>query len=329
MHQIDIAVIGAGPCGIAVGVAAEKAGADAVLFDKGCITSSIVNYPYYMRFFSTADRLEVGGVPFTITEKNPSRQESLVYYRRVVEHFGLVVRQYEGVEKIEGREGAFRIRTRTMAGTVGEFEARYIVMATGGFHAPNLLEVPGEDLPKVLHYYREPYPFSDQDVLVVGGRNSAVESALELFRTGARVTLVHFLDRIDQGVKPWVIPDITNRLEQGQISAYWEHRVAEITPTTVKLRDEETGKITELKNDWVLAMTGWHPNPTLLRELGVGIDEETGIPKHDTATLETDVPGVFLAGVLAAGNNANKIFIENGRAHGEQILQALKQSGRI
>ena len=329
MEQIDIAIIGAGPCGIAVGAAAAEAGAGAVLFEKGCVTDSIVNYPYYMRFFSTADRLEVGNVPFTIPEKNPSRQEALVYYRRVVQHFGMQVRQYEEVEAVAGGEGDFYITTRTKAGERREIRARYLVMATGGFHGPNLLGVPGEDLSKVLHYYREPYPFYDQDVLVVGGRNSAVESALELFRVGARVTMVHFLRGIDDGVKPWVVPDITNRLEQGQIDVFWGHRVVEVTPGTVKLREEGSGQLTELKNDWVLAMTGWHPNPVLLRGMGVEIDGESGIPSHDPSTMETNIPGVFVAGVLAAGNNANKIFIENGRAHGGLILKALKESGRI
>ncbi|MGW8264884.1 MAG: YpdA family putative bacillithiol disulfide reductase [Longimicrobiales bacterium] len=329
MEQIEMVVIGAGPCGIAVGAAAAKAGVRAVLIDKGCITNSIVEYPFYMRFFSTTDRLEVGGVPWAIPEKNPSRQDALVYYRRVVEHFGMEVLQYEGVEAITGSEGDFRLTTRTKDGSEKEVRARTLVMATGGFHGPNLLGVPGEDLSKVLHYYKEPYPFFGQDVLVVGGRNSAVEASLELFRAGARVTLVHFLDWIDDGVKPWVIPDITNRLEQGQIAVHWRHRVAEITPGRVKLRDEDTGDITELPNDWVLAMTGWHPNPTLLRMLGVEINVESGIPTHDPSTMETNVPGVFLAGVLAAGNNANKIFIENGRAHGELILKALKESGRI
>ena len=326
---MDIAIIGAGPCGIAVGAAAAPAGAEAVLFDKGCITHSIVDYPYYMRFFSTADRLEVGGVPFTITEKNPSRQEALVYYRRVVEHFGMTVRQYEGVEEIRGTAGDFLLRTRSRAGEERSYRAGQVVMATGGFHGPNLLKVPGEDLPKVLHYYREPYPFFAQDVVVVGGRNSAVESALELYRAGARVTLVHFEEWIDQGVKPWVVPDITNRLEKKEIPSFFRTRVAEITPTAVKLRNEEDGSVTEIPNDWVLAMTGWHPDPTLLRDLGVRIDEDTGIPSHDPETMETNVPGVFLAGVLAAGNNANRIFIENGRAHGGQILKALKISGRL
>jgi len=329
MEQIDIAVIGAGPCGIAVGAAAAEAGVRAILFDKGCVTNSIVNYPYYMRFFSTADRLEVGNVPFAIPEKNPSRQEALVYYRRVVQHFALEVRQYEGVESVTGAEGAFHVRSRSMAGEERQIAARYVVMATGGFHGPNLLGVPGEELPKVLHYYKEAYPYYDQDVLVVGGRNSAVEAALELFRSGARVTLVHFLDWIDDGVKPWVVPDITNRLDQGQIRAFWRHRVTEIGPTFVRLKDEDDGAVSELDNDWVLAMTGWHPDPSLLREMGVEVDLRSGIPHHDPSTMETNIPGVFLAGVLAAGNNANKIFIENGRAHGGLILKALKESARI
>ena len=327
MDPIDIAVVGAGPCGIAVGAAAHERRLRAVLFDKGCVAASLVNYPHYMRFFSTSDRLEVGGVPFAIPEKNPSRLEALVYYRRVAQHFRLDIRQYQSVESISGSEGSFTLKTRKMSGQEQEFEAKRIVMATGGFHAPNMLEVPGEDLPNVLHYYREPHPFFDQDVLVVGGSNSAVEASLELYRSGARVTMVHFLSQLDKGVKPWVVPDITNRLEQGDIGVYWEHRVVEIAPETVTLKDQETGELTELKNDWVLALTGWRPNPTLLRELGVEVDETTGIPTHDPQTMETNVPGVFIAGVLAAGNNANKIFIENGRAHGGQIVQAIVKGG--
>jgi thioredoxin reductase (NADPH) len=320
---MDIAVIGAGPCGIAVGAAACEHNLEAVLFDKGCVAASIVNYPYYMRFFSTADRLEIAGIPWAIPQKNPSREEALVYYRRVAQHFGLDVRQYEGVESVSGSDGSFLVKTRTMSGRENEYEARQIVMATGGFHAPNMLEVPGEGLPKVLHYYKEPHPFYDQDVLVVGGSNSAVEASLELFRNGARVTMVHFLDRLDKGVKAWVVPDITNRLEQGDIEVFWRHRIKEILPESVVLRHEDTGETTEVRNDWVLALTGWRPNPTLLRDLGVEIDEATGIPSHDPETMETNIPGVFIAGVLAAGNNANKIFIENGRAHGGQIVRAI------
>jgi thioredoxin reductase (NADPH) len=329
METLDIAIIGAGPCGIAVGAAAREAGARATLFDRGCITNSIVRYPYYMRFFSTSDRLQIAGIPWAIPEKNPSRREALVYYRGVVEHFDLNVRQYQDVVEVTGEEGDFQLRTRKMSGEEELWRARYLVVATGGFHAPNMLDVPGEDLPKVLHYYAEPYPFYDQDVLVVGGSNSAVEASLELYRAGARVTLVHFLDWIDKGVKAWVVPDITNRLEKGEINAFWRHRVAHIKPTSVTVKDEGSGRTTEIANDWVLAMTGWRSDPIHLQQLGVKIHPETGVPEHDPVSMETNIPGVFIAGVLAAGNNANKIFIENGRAHGGQILGALTLEGRL
>ncbi|MDT8340958.1 MAG: YpdA family putative bacillithiol disulfide reductase [Longimicrobiales bacterium] len=327
MRELDLAVVGAGPCGIAVGAAAARAGLSAVLFDRGCVTSSIVEYPYYMTFFSTARMLEVGGVPFTIPDSKPTRREALAYYRYVVDHFGMEVRQYEEVTGISGSAGSFLLRTRTPDGATAEWRARAVAMATGGFHRPNYLGVPGEDLPKVLHYYREPYPFFRQRVLVVGAGNSAVESALELFRNGAQVTLVHFLHQIDRGVKPWVVPDITNRLERGEIPVHWGHRVAEVKPGSVVLRSDADGHLTEIDNDWVLAMTGWRPDPVLLRSLGVSIDPDSGIPGHDPETMESDVPGIYIAGVLAAGNNANKIFIENGREHGDRIVRHLAGAG--
>ena len=318
--RMEIIVVGAGPCGIAVGAAAKKAGLSCVLFDKGCITSSIVGYPYYMTFFSTAVMLEVGDVPFTIPESKPTRREALAYYRRVVEHWDLDVRQYEEVLEIEGTEGDFTIKTRRRDGTEEIYAAAAVVVATGGFQAPNYLGVPGEELDKVRHYYHEPYPFYDQDVLVVGAGNSAVESALEMFRNGVRVSMVHFADTIDHGVKPWVVPDITNRLERDEIRMYWKHRVARVTPTSVVLRAEEDGSETEIANDFVLAMTGWRSDHSRLVSLGVSIDDETGIPAHERSNMETDVPGLYIAGVIAAGHNANKIFIENGREHGGLIV---------
>ena len=316
----EIIVVGAGPCGIAVGAAAKKAGVSCLLLDRGCITASLVNYPYYMTFFSTAKMLEIGEIPFTIPEAKPTRREALAYYRFVVRHWDVDVRQYESVEDISGTEGDFTVRTRRSDGSESTYRADAVVVATGGFHRPNLLGVPGEDLPKVLHYYKEPYPFYDQDVLVVGAGNSAVESALEMFRNGARVSLVHFLDKIDRGVKPWVVPDITNRLERGEIPVYWRHRVARIEPGSVVLRDDVTGGTVTLENDFVVAMTGWRADPAMLRDLGVAIDEETGKPAHDPETMATNVPGIYIAGVIAAGHDANKIFIENGREHGGLIV---------
>jgi len=317
--RYELIVVGAGPCGIAVGAAAKKTGLSCVLFDKGCVTSSLINYPYYMTFFSTAVMLEVGDVPFTIPESKPTRREALAYYRRVVDHWGIEVRQYEEVVGIEGTEGDFTLKTRRSDGEETLYAAAAVVVATGGFQEPNFLDVPGEGLSKVHHYYHEPYAYYDQDVLVVGAGNSAVESALEMFRNGARVTLVHFLDKIDRGVKPWVVPDITNRLEKGEIPVYWEHRVAEVRPKSVVLRAED-GAETEIDNDFVVAMTGWRSDHSQLASLGVEIDDETGIPSHDKKTMRTNVGGLYIAGVIAAGHNANKIFIENGREHGTLIV---------
>jgi thioredoxin reductase (NADPH) len=273
-----------------------------------------------MTFFSTAAKLEIGDVPFTIPEAKPTRREALAYYRRVVAHFGLGVHQYEAVEGITGQEGAFRVTTRRRDGRERAWSARAVVVATGGFHEPNWLGVPGEDLAKVHHYYREPYPFYDQDVLVVGAGNSAVEAALDMYRNGVRVRMVHFADAIDPGVKPWVVPDITNRLEKGEIPVHWRHRVSEIRWNEVELSHVETRECVTIANDWVLAMTGWRANPVLLWELGVSFDPANGIPAHDPDTMQTDVAGVYIAGVLAAGHDANKIFIENGREHGGRIV---------
>jgi thioredoxin reductase (NADPH) len=318
--RLDLIVVGAGPCGIAVGAAAKRAGLSCVLFDKGCLTQSLVGYPYYMTFFSTAVLLEVGGVPFTIPDPKPTRREALAYYRKVVDHWRLDVRQYEEVIAIEGREGSFDVRTRRAGGDVTTHAAAAVVVATGGFDRPNALGVPGEALPKVRHEYREPYPYYGSDVLIVGAGNSAVEAALELHRNGAYVAMVHFADALDRGVKPWIVPDITNRLAKNEIVMYWRHRVAEVRPSTVVLKSEADATEIEVANDFVLALTGWRADHTLLASLGVTIDGATGIPCHEPKTMQTNVGGVYLAGVLAAGHDANKIFIENGREHGELIV---------
>ena len=318
--RFDLIVVGAGPCGIAVGAAAEKAGLSCILVEKGCVTNSLVSYPYYMTFFSTAIMLEVGGVPFTIPNAKPTRREALAYYRQVIKNCGVDVRQYEEVEEIFGEEGDFTVRALTSGKREETYLAEAMVIATGGFQTPNYLGVPGEDLPRVHHYYHEPYPYYNQNVLVVGGGNSAVESALEMFRNGAQVTMVHFADSIDRGVKPWVVPDITNRLAKGEIPVHWKSRVSEIRAESVVLRHEETGEETEIDNDFVVAMTGWRPNHEHLEALGVEIDTETAIPAHDGSTMETNVPGLYIAGVIAAGYDANKIFIENGRHHGGLIV---------
>lgn len=320
-ERVELAVVGAGPCGIAVGAAAAQRGVGAVLFDRGALCSSLLAYPPYMSFFSTAEKLEIADIPFTTSLPNPTRREALNYFRGVARHFDLDVRQYWGIEGIRGEEEGFRLDLRSQSGREKVVRARGVVVATGGFHSPNYLGVPGEELPKVSHYYREAHPYWNQDVVVIGGRNSAVECALELFRVGARVTLVHFEGDLDRGVKPWLLPDIRNRIEKGEVMARWHTRVAEILPESVRLRSETTGKIEEIPNDFVLAMTGWKPDASLLQDLGVGIDPITGVPAHDPATMETPVPKLFVAGVIAAGYDANRIFIENGREHGALIVR--------
>lgn len=343
-EPLDLVIVGAGPCGLAAAVAAKRAGLTYVVLDRGCITESLTHYPYYMTFFSTAERLEIGGVPFTIPEPKPTRREALAYYRHVVTHHGLEVRQYEDVTRIvrqnrgdvaDKREkrrvvrqnpavmankSGFIVHTRAQQGLEDRIRTRAVVIATGGFGEPNRLELDGgEPEGRVIHYYKDPFPFFDQDVIVVGGGNSAVEVALELYRSGARVRMVHFLEVFDRGVKPWVRPDIDNRVESGEIPMHWGSRVARLGPRTATIVRDDTGAASEVACDWVLAMTGWRPDRTLLHELGVETDPVTGIPEHDPTTMQTNVTGVYIAGVIAAGYNANKIFIENGREHGGLI----------
>jgi thioredoxin reductase (NADPH) len=316
-------VVGAGPCGLGVGVAARLANLRCVLVDKASVVWAITNYPTHMTFFSTAERLELGGVPFTTVADKPSRREALKYYQRIVRHFQLDVRTYERVQAIEQTPAGFRVHTQKTTGQVNSHGARNVVIATGYLDTPCLLNVPGEDLAKVTHYYREGSPYFEQDCLVVGGGNSAVDAALDLYRWGARVTLVHFGQTLDAGVKPWILPDIASRIRNGEIRARFGTRIAAIQPASVLLQSEQTGQMDEIANDWVFAMTGYRPDPTLLASLGVEIDEQTGIPCFDPATMQTQQAGVYIAGVMAAGFNANKIFIENGREHGPKIVSSV------
>lgn len=326
-ETFDILVVGAGPCGIAVGVAARERGLSCALFDRGAVTQSMMEHPTYTTYFSGPEKLEIAGVPFTTAGDKPTRREALRYYRKVAAYYGLDIRQFEEVVEVERGPDGFRVRTQARGGPRA-YSARNLVVATGYYDNPRLLDAPGADLPKVSYYFREPFPFFQQDVVVVGGGNSAADAALTCWREGARVTLVHLFDELDKGVKPWVRPDIDNRIAEGSIPALWRHRVAEIRPAEVVVESLETGERRTLPNDWVLAMVGYVPDPGLLRWLGVGIDTATGIPAHDPTTMETDVPGVFVAGVVAAGNDANKIFIENGKLHGPLIADAVARRVR-
>jgi thioredoxin reductase (NADPH) len=320
MDTCDLLIVGGGPCGLATAISAQRAGLRPLVLDAQVVCSTIAQYPTYVRFFSTAEKLSLGGIPFVIAEEKPTRRDALAYYRYVVRHFGIPLRQYERVERIDRSSGDFVVHSRAASGT-RETRAKAVVVATGFFGSPNLLRVPGEDLPHVAHVYREGHEAFLQDVLVVGGGNSAAEAALDLWRSGARVTLAHFGPTFDKRIKPWVLPDFENRVKEGQISARWSSRVVRIETDSVTL--ESQGKESRIPATRVYVMTGFAPDTTLLREAGVPIDAGTGIPAHDPETLETTVPGLFIAGVVVAGFDANKVFIENGRYHGDKIVSRL------
>jgi len=320
-ERLDAVIIGAGPCGLAAAIAFKRAGLLAVVIDRSCVVSGIAGYPTYITFFSTPERLAIGGVPFIVATEKPTRRDALAYYRAVTTLFDLDVRQYENVERIRRCDDSFAVESRTRHGDLRETRARAVVIATGYFGHPNRLDVPGEDLPHVTHLFTEGHWAFRQDVVVVGGGNSAVEAALDLYRSGARATIVHFLPQLDHNIKPWVLPDITNRIKDGSIGARFSSRVREITPEHVVL--ETPNGVDRVRADHVYLMVGYQPNAQLLVQLEVPIDPVTGIPAHDPATMETAVPGVFIAGVIASGNDANKTFIENGRFHGDLIARRL------
>jgi len=320
-HPLDLLIVGAGPCGLATAISAQRAGLTARVLDAGAVVSTITQYPYYVSFFSTAEKLSLGGVPFVVSTDKPSRRDGLTYYRAIVRHFGLDVRQYERVTSLAPHDGGWLAQSVTMEGEARETRARAVCVATGYFGSPNYLGVPGERLPHVAHVYHEGHGAFEQDVVVVGGGNSAAEAALDLWRAGARVTLVHFGPTFDKRIKPWVLPDLQNRMNEGAIGARWNSRVASIEPGVVTVRGPSGDE--RLPARFVYVMTGFAPNTGLLAEAGVPIDAETGIPRHDEQTLETSRAGLFIAGVVVAGYDANKVFIENGRFHGDKIVARL------
>ena len=318
---IPLLVIGAGPCGLAVGIAAKQAGIGCVLLDRRTAASTIERYPINMTFFSTPERIEIGGVPLISSGEKPTRREGLVYYRRVAAHYALDIRPGVEATSIRPINGEFEVGIREKHGA-GRLNARAVVVATGYFDQPNLLNVPGEDLPHVHHYFLEGHQYWRQKVVVIGAGNSGVDAALESWRAGAEVTLIHFGQGLDSTIKAWVLPDITNRIKDGSIAVRWGSRVTAITPDDVEVLGPD-GARERIPADAVLAMTGYHPDTSLLAGAGVPVDGATGIPAHDEATMMTPVRGLYIAGVIASGNDANRLFIENARGHGELILRDL------
>jgi thioredoxin reductase (NADPH) len=309
-------------------VAAKKAGLSCVLLDRRTIVSTIERYPLSMTFFSTPERIEIGEIPFIASHEKPTRRDGLIYYRRVAEHYGLDVRpSEEAVDVVRETDGAFRVEVRRPHDEK-VYRAGAVVFATGYYDNPNFLGVPGEDLPHVAHYFSEGHPYWRRRVVVIGAGNSSVDAALECWRAGAIVTLVHFGEGFDKTVKAWVLPDIVNRVKEGSIGVRWHSRVRAITPTEVEIASDESGAVECLPTDAVLAMTGYHADSTMLLRLGVPVDPVTGIPAHDEASMATPLPGVYLAGVIASGNDANRLFIENARGHGELIVRDILQEKR-
>src|SRR4030095_1542930 len=317
MELLDIAIIGAGPTGLATAIEAHRRGLKYVVLDKGCITNSILGFPSHMVFFTTPELLEIGGMPLISEREKPSRNEALKYYRKVVQALGIQVRQYEEVEQLERADGnPFRVRTKR-----GEYSARNIVLATGYYDNPNKLGIPGEDLPNVSHYYTEPYSFFDREVVIVEGRNSAAEAALDLFRGGARVTIVHRGPQMGATLKYWVRPDIENRFKAGEVKAFFNAVVKQITPSAVEMGQQGTAHT--LRADQVFLLTGYHSSTKFFEQLGVQWDADTLRPQHNTETFETNIPGVYLAGSIIGGRFNAEVFIENGRFHGESVVKTI------
>lgn len=318
MEEFDVVIIGAGPIGLACGIEAKKAGLRYVIIEKGCLVNSLFNYPFNMTFFSTSERLEIGEVPFISHQPKPNRFEALEYYRRVSMSWQLNLRLYEKVTMITSVNGRHVVTTLK-----GQYESKAIILALGFYDLPYLLHVPGEDLPKVKHYYDEPHPYFGQKVLVIGAANSAVDVALETWRKGADVTMVIREDGIRDSVKYWVKPDIENRIQEGSIKAYFHSEVKRITPDTVEIKTPEGDKV--LENDFVLAMTGYQPPFEFMKASGIQFhDDAFHTPVYDEKTMETNVPGIYLAGVVCGGLKTNKWFIENSRVHATMIIENLQ-----
>ncbi len=313
-----IVIIGGGPIGLACALEAKKAGIDYVVLEKGCLVNSLYNYPVNMTFFSTSERLEIGGIPFVSNNAKPTRNEALEYYRRVAVANHLNIHLFEEVTEIKRENEGFMVTTGSQ-----QYQATHIIIATGFYDIPYLLNVPGEDLPKVTHYYKDPHFYAFQKVLVVGAQNSAVDAALETWRKGAEVTMVVRQEDIGERVKYWVRPDIMNRIKEGSIKAYYHSTVKSIREHEVDIQTPD-GMVT-IANDWVIALTGYQPNLDFLRKIGIQLsDDEVKKPSYDETTHETNVPNVYLAGVICGGMNTHRLFIENSREHAEHIIRKIK-----
>lgn len=320
--MVDLVIIGAGPSGLACAIEAKNAGLSSLVLEKGSLVDYIRRFPANLIWFSTPELLEIGDIPFAVSTVRPTRVDTLNYYRKVVQHHEIDIRYFDAVEDVVGNGGGFQVTT----GRGRTYQCSYVVVATGYFDHPNRLGVPGETLPSVSHYYHEPFSYVDCDVAVVGGRNSAVEAALDLYRHGARVTLIHRGERLSEGVKYWILPDIENRINAGEIRAFFGSTVREITTTSIVVNTPDA--IRELANEFTFVLIGFHPDTKQLTRLGVTINGETLGPSYDVKTFETNVPGLYVAGSVVAGKFNNRVFVENGRMHGAKIVSSILSKRR-
>lgn len=322
MDKLDCIVIGGGPTGLACAIEASRAGLSHLVIEKGCLVNSLYNYPTQMTFFTTPELLEIGDLPFVCEREKPNRIEALKYYRRVADTYNLNIHQYEKAIEVSGSDGDFTIETElTQTGERHRYYARKLIIAIGYYDHPNFMGIPGEDLPKVAHYYKDAHPFYNRNVAIIGGANSAAIAALDLHRHGAHVTIIHRGETLRPTIKYWILPDIDNRISNGEVKAHFRSIVTDIKPESIRIRNLVSGEEAELPNDFVFALTGYHTDNDFLRQIGIIIDPETRKPAFSAESMESNVPGVYLAGVVIAGKETGKIFIENGRFHGGQIIR--------
>ncbi|MFC0523127.1 YpdA family putative bacillithiol disulfide reductase [Pontibacillus salicampi] len=324
MQKENVIIIGAGPCGMSTAIELQERGIHPLLIEKGNVVNSIHHYPTHQMFFSSSEKLEIGNMPFITEHKKPVRNQALAYYRTVAKRKELRINAYEKVDKVMKEGSQFKVCTTRKNGEQHSYAAEHVVIATGYYDHPNHMGIPGEQLDKVMHYFKEAHPYFDKDVVVIGGKNSAVDATLELVKAGANVTVIYRGSDYSKSVKPWILPEFEALVRNGHIDMEFNASVTEITHDKVYYTVQ--GEKKAVDNDFVFAMTGYHPDHSFLKEMGITIEEDTGRPSFSEATMETNIPGIYIAGVIAAGYNNNEIFIENGRHHGVHIAKHICES---
>jgi thioredoxin reductase (NADPH) len=321
MQKEKVIIIGAGPCGLSAAIELQQAGIEPLLIEKGNVVNSIYQYPTHQTFFSSSERLEVGGMPFVTEMKKPVRNQALAYYRTVAQRRDLRIHTFERVMQVTGEKGDFTVSTKTIKGEEKTYQADFVIVATGYYDQPYLMQVPGEELPHVFHYFKEAHPYFGKNVTVIGGKNSAVDAVLELHKAGANITALYRGSTYSKSVKPWILPEYESLARNGYIDHRFNAHIKEITETHVIF--EENGELHTVEADFVFAMTGYRPDLNLLQGMGISIHPETGKPDYNPETMESNIQGIYIAGVIAAGNNNNEVFIENGRFHGGKIAASI------